>query len=130
VAALGEAVVEGPAAAGVLRSPGQLVQHYAPRARLFLWQDETPLRAGLVAAGLAPSACWVIAHAQIPAGPDWAGVSVIPHDAEAYARALYAEWHRCDEEGVAAIAVQTLPDGPEWRGIADRLQRASAMGAS
>lgn len=131
VAALGAPVAEASAAgapAGVLRSPGQLARHYAPRARLLVlgWRDESSLRADLQARGLTPGACWVIAYDQLPGGAGWAGVSVIPHDAEAFARALYAELHRCDEAGVRAIVVQSLPEGPEWRGIADRLRRASA----
>jgi L-threonylcarbamoyladenylate synthase len=50
---------------------------------------------------------------------------VVPHDAEAYARALYGELHRCDDEGAQLIVVETLPEGLEWQGIADRLKRAS-----
>ncbi len=53
-------------------------------------------------------------------------VSVIPHDAEAFARAIYAELHHCDEAGAELIVVEELPRNSEWRGIADRLQRAAA----
>jgi L-threonylcarbamoyladenylate synthase len=52
-------------------------------------------------------------------------VSVIPHDAEAFARALYGELHRCDEAGAGAIVVEAPPESAEWAGIADRLRRAS-----
>ena len=69
--------------------------------------------------------CHVLAHTKIPADKQFAGVSVIPHDAEAFARALYAELHRCDEAGVETIVVEAPPDLPEWSGIADRLRRAS-----
>jgi len=68
----------------------------------------------------------IIAHTIIPAVENFAGVSVIPHDAEAFARALYAGLHRCDEAGVEFIVVEEPPDLPEWSGIADRLRRASA----
>jgi hypothetical protein len=73
-----------------------------------------------------PSTCFVIAHTHIPAGENFARVSVIPHDAEAFARAIYAELHRCDEAGAELIVVETPPASPEWSGIADRLRRASA----
>jgi L-threonylcarbamoyladenylate synthase len=53
-------------------------------------------------------------------------VAIIPADPEAYARALYAELHRCDELGAAIILVEALPPGVEWQGIQDRLERASA----
>jgi len=69
---------------------------------------------------------FVIAHTNIPAGFGAANVSVIPHDAEAFARALYAELHRCDAAGAALIVVEAPPDSPEWSGIADRLRRAAA----
>jgi L-threonylcarbamoyladenylate synthase len=51
---------------------------------------------------------------------------VIPHDAEAFARAIYAELHHCDEAGAELIIVETPPSTEEWRGITDRLTRAAA----
>ena len=72
------------------------------------------------------STCHVIAHTKIPSGGNFAGVSVIPHDAEAFARAFYAELHRCDAAGAETIIVEAPPDLPEWSGIADRLRRAAA----
>ncbi|NBV24037.1 MAG: threonylcarbamoyl-AMP synthase [Proteobacteria bacterium] len=112
----------------VLRSPGQLPKHYSPKARLLVlaWQHEVDLLRQIETLGLAPDRVWVLAYAQIPLGGGLGAVSVIPHDAEAYARALYAELHRCDDEGAACIVVEAPPDSPEWRGIADRLRRASA----
>jgi Putative GTP-binding controlling metal-binding len=67
----------------------------------------------------------VIAHTRIPFGPGFGGVSVIPHDAEAFARALYAELHRCDASGAALIVVEAVPNETEWRAVADRLARAA-----
>jgi L-threonylcarbamoyladenylate synthase len=55
-----------------------------------------------------------------------ARVSVIPHDAEAFARAIYAELHRCDDAGAECIVVEAPPDTAAWRAIADRLQRAAS----
>ena len=72
------------------------------------------------------SGCFIIAHTKIPAGFRAENVSVIPHDAEAFARALYAELHRCDAAGAKLIVVEAPPDLPEWSGIADRLRRAAA----
>ncbi len=127
-AVLGE-VSEGAASAdeGSLRSPGQLPKHYAPRARLHVlaWSDEAALRRLLVPLQVAPATTFVVAHTHIPAPAGWGGVSVIPHDAEAYARALYAELHRCDEQGAEIIVVEAVPDTPEWAALADRLRRAA-----
>jgi L-threonylcarbamoyladenylate synthase len=68
----------------------------------------------------------VIAHAQIPSPEPFARVCVIPHDAEAFARAIYAELHHCDDAAAEAIIVEAPPDAPEWTGISDRLRRAAA----
>ncbi len=111
-----------------LRSPGMLAKHYSPKAKLTVlnWKDDADLRALLVARHLSPTNCFVIAHTTIPASFGAENVSVIPHDAEAFARALYSELHRCDEAGAKLIIVEAPPDLPEWSGIADRLRRAAA----
>ena len=111
-----------------LRSPGLLAKHYSPKAKLIVlsWRDDSDLEFKIKNLKLTIQVCHVIAHTQIPSGGNFARVSVIPHDAEEFARALYAELHRCDEMGVAAIIVEAPPDLPEWAGIADRLRRAAA----
>jgi L-threonylcarbamoyladenylate synthase len=110
-----------------LRSPGLLQKHYSPRAKLLVlnWTDDAELKA-LVACHSSLVTCFIIAHTTIPSGENFGGVSVIPHDAEAFARALYAELHRCDEAGAELIVVEAPPDLPEWAGITDRLRRAAA----
>jgi L-threonylcarbamoyladenylate synthase len=111
-----------------LRSPGLLAKHYSPKASLVVlnWRDDRELCHQLSTLNHQLSAICVIAHSRIPSGEKFAGVSVIPHDAEAFARALYAELHRCDEAGAKLIVVEAPPDLPEWGGIADRLRRAAA----
>lgn len=116
------------AGGGVLRSPGLLKRHYSPRARLVVlrWRDEAELRRQLAPWQAVPARTCVVAHANVPAPKEWLRVSVVPHDPEAFARALYAELHHCDEAGAGTIVVEGLPEGPEWRAIADRLSRAAA----
>ncbi len=111
-----------------LRSPGLLAKHYSPKARLLVlkWAGNTELAADLVTRHVSPATCFIIAHTNIPTAGKFGGVSVLPHDAEAFARALYAELHRCDEAGAEWIVVETPPDAPEWSGVADRLRRAAA----
>lgn len=111
-----------------LKSPGMLAKHYSPKARLLVltWQNEAELKARLAELGVSPAGASVLAHSHIPLGGGFGSVSVIPHDAEAYARALYAELHHCDEQGAACIVVEAPPETPEWQGIADRLRRAAA----
>jgi L-threonylcarbamoyladenylate synthase len=128
-AAMGEVAVGGGAEKGaaVRRSPGLMPKHYAPKAKLVLlsWQNEDDLAAKVAVYGIKPDKIHVLAHHVIPARPGFGRVSNIPQDAKAWARVLYAELHRCDEAGAQLIVVETPPPGEEWRGIADRLTRAS-----
>jgi L-threonylcarbamoyladenylate synthase len=112
----------------MLRSPGLLKKHYSPKAKLLVlrWRDDAELKSQLVTRHLSPTTCFVIAHTKIPSDGNFADVSVMPHDAEAFARALYAELHRCDEAGAGLIVVEAPPESAEWSGIADRLRRAAA----
>jgi L-threonylcarbamoyladenylate synthase len=111
-----------------LKSPGLLKKHYAPKARLLIlsWGNDTDLKSQIANRKSQTVSCHVIAHTHIPSGESFARVSVIPHDAKAFARAIYAELHRCDEAGAELIVIEAPPESPEWLGIADRLRRASA----
>jgi L-threonylcarbamoyladenylate synthase len=108
-----------------LKSPGLLKKHYSPKAKLLVlnWRDDADLKSRITHHA---SRIHIIAHTQIPAAENFADVSVMPHDAEAFARALYAELHRCDAAGAELIVVETPPETPEWSGVADRLRRAAA----
>ena len=111
----------------LLRSPGLLAKHYSPKAKLILlqWRDENDLAAQVSNYPIPRDKIHVIAHHAIPLRQNFGRVAVIAHDAEAFARAIYAELHRCDEAGAELIVVEAPPTGEEWRGIADRLTRAS-----
>ena len=113
---------------GLLKSPGMLEKHYAPRAKLMIlsWRNDTELLKELTKRADDLSSVHVITHTHIPSSSQLGGVSVIPHDAEAFARALYAELHRCDESGARVIVVEQVPNTPAWIGIADRLRRAAS----
>ncbi|HSY74037.1 MAG TPA: L-threonylcarbamoyladenylate synthase [Dongiaceae bacterium] len=112
----------------VLRSPGLLQKHYSPKTKLVVlnWRDEADLKSQIANRKPQIQNCHVIAHTKIPSVENFADVSVMPHDAEAFARAIYAELHRCDEAGAELIVVEAPPDSPEWSGIEDRLRRAAA----
>jgi L-threonylcarbamoyladenylate synthase len=92
------------------------------------WRDEAGLEEHVRRAesGVARSRIHVIAHTCIPSGKHFGCVNVIPHDAEAFARALYAELHRCDEAGAELIVVEAPPDEPGWAAVTDRLRRAAS----
>ena len=128
LAVTGELAVGACESAEVLKSPGMLRKHYSPKARLVVWSwgDEAELEVRSSKAEVRRQRIHVIAHTRIPSGGGFGGVSVIPHDAYAFARAIYAALHQCDEAGAELIVVEALPDTPEWRAIADRLRRAAA----
>ncbi|MCS7337110.1 MAG: L-threonylcarbamoyladenylate synthase [Verrucomicrobiae bacterium] len=111
-----------------LRSPGMLGRHYAPRTRLVIlsWRHEHELETRLHQLGASPDRCYVIAHTRTPRGLPLRGVSVLPREPAAYARALYAELHKADNAGAKLIAVEAPPAQPAWAAILDRLRRAAA----
>ena len=126
-AAIGEGVLNEGAGdeSMTLRSPGMLRKHYSPKAKLLVleWKSDEELMSRTTHHA---SRTHVIAHTRIPSADGFAGVTVMPRDAAAFARAIYAELHRCDEAGAEVIGVEALPNLTEWRGISDRLTRAAA----
>jgi L-threonylcarbamoyladenylate synthase len=119
---------------GPLRSPGLLRKHYAPKAMLVVlsYPDAADLRRQLqqrTAPGpdLPNPKTWhIIAHSTIPSPEGFGDVRVMPRDPIAFARALYAELHRCDELHAGLIIIESPPPSPEWDAIRDRLTKAAA----
>jgi len=126
---LGTRNAEGGGRKAPLRSPGQLRRHYAPKARLAVlhWRDEADLKSQISTLNSQVGQAHIIAHTRIPKGAEFGHVSVIARAAAAFARAIYAELHRCDEAGAALIVVEALPGTAAWRALADRLRRAAAV---
>jgi L-threonylcarbamoyladenylate synthase len=106
-----------------------LPRHYSPRAKLIVrqWLSDADLASQVQELRINKSRCQVVAHTHIPDPAGFGRVSLIPHDAEAYARALYAELHKCDELGAEVIIVEAVPGTGEWEAIADRLRRAESQ---
>jgi L-threonylcarbamoyladenylate synthase len=128
LAVTGRLALDAAHGSEVLKSPGLLRKHYSPRARLVVcsWRDERELSVQSSRFEVQGAKVHIIAHTRVPAVAGFGRVSVIPHDAEAFARAIYAELHQCDEAGAELIIVEALPNSPEWRPIADRLNKAAA----
>jgi L-threonylcarbamoyladenylate synthase len=112
-AVLGQPVaVAGVQGEGAHPSPGMHERHYSPR---------TPV---------------VVVCGALPPGRGaylWRRRSLnaelkisMPDDPGEYARRLYGALHQADAAGLEWIAVEALPDTPEWAGIADRVGRAVA----
>ena len=125
-AVIGE-VAEGTGSeAAILRSPGLLTRHYAPRARLLVVppaEVTAALRAGRGNTGL------VTREPNSPARyPTAARVVTLPPDAAGYAERMYAALRELDGAGMDRIVVEEPPRSGEWTAVRDRLARASAEG--
>ncbi|MCA9622034.1 MAG: threonylcarbamoyl-AMP synthase [Myxococcales bacterium] len=116
-AALGRAVV-GPDEADVARpaSPGMLLRHYAPRARL----TQVPMGDAAAFTAARTPASGALVHSLEPGPPPH---RCLPSDPEGYARGLYAALHELDAL-CEHIVVEAVPPTPEWAAVADRLGRA------
>ena len=110
-----------------LRSPGLQSKHYAPEANLRIetWRDGEDLRDRIESMGFRSSDTHILAYNHIPAENSAQRICLIPHDPEAYARALYAELHQCDQLEAKLVLIEQIPKSSAWLGIADRLQRAA-----
>lgn len=113
----------------VLRAPGNLPRHYAPRVPLECSQDARGRVAAL--ARRQRVGCLIFGGAGSAAAA--AGERLVqvrmPRSPAAYARRLYAALHELEAAGVARIVVEWPPEGPAWVAIRDRLSRAMRRGA-
>ena len=119
-AVLGPVATAKPPAAEPLKSPGQLQQHYSPRAKLILVEGDLD-----AALGQADVTAHVIARTAAPAAWPSERWHRLPDAAAGFARELYDTLHRCDRLGAETILVQPLPDGDEWAALRNRLNRAA-----
>lgn len=112
---LGEIETAAAAVDAAHLSPGMHPRHYSPRTRLmvvagardvpgregaFVWRK----RSGLVSRSIR-----------------------MPADPAHYAARLYAVLHELDAENWPWIAVEAVPNTPEWAAIRDRLERAAEV---
>lgn len=105
------------------RAPGSLAAHYAPATPLRL--VESPLLESETARLAAAGAVIVLARRKpvADAGGQW---MLLPEEAAAYARDLYARLREADAGGAVHILVESPPAGSEWVAAHDRLRRAAA----
>jgi L-threonylcarbamoyladenylate synthase len=107
------------------KAPGTLRSHYSPAAQVVLVDADAvaPQAASLLAEGRRVGLLAPPTDAPVPAG-----LSVLdaPHDADEFARALYARLREADAQHLDVVLV--VPPAAEGIGVAvrDRLQRASS----
>ena len=104
---------------------GSLASHYAPRAKVRLWDaaDIAPAWAALHASDRTHTAVYA---PQASALNDVIHHHDMPTDAAACAHELFAVLRALDVAQVQTIWVAQADHTPAWAGIADRLQRAAA----
>lgn len=106
-------------------SPGLARKHYAPAARVSLWDGASALDARLAQANADEPVVVVALAEQVgERAYPWGWRIELPDDPQAYARELYRVLHRVDELGAVEVLIQGPPDGPAWRAVWDRLSRA------
>jgi L-threonylcarbamoyladenylate synthase len=107
------------------RASGTLESHYAPRARVRL-MDARSLQTALDLLGAEASQIATYSRAILRSNSAGLLRRRMPDDAIETARQLFAVLRDFDDQGVRLIWVETPPPTPEWDGVRDRLQRASA----
>jgi L-threonylcarbamoyladenylate synthase len=106
------------------RASGTLASHYAPRTRTRLVPGCDLAAVNATREHGAPRA--VLARTQAPP-PHFRGTWIVAGtDPAAYAQALYANLRKLDAAGADEILVESVPAGPEWDAVRDRLQRAAS----
>lgn len=107
------------------RASGTLEAHYAPAAKVRL-MDAKALQTGLDLLGADAAHIAVYARAALRTQSSKLVMRRMPDDATATAQQLFAVLRGFDDDGVKLIWIETPPTSPEWEGVRDRLQRASA----
>jgi L-threonylcarbamoyladenylate synthase len=106
------------------RASGTLESHYAPRAKVRLMSGQQ-IQAALDLLG--PDAKHIAVYTRTTQRAARAVVQRrMPADAAACAQELFAVLRALDATGVKLIWVETPPEGADWDGVRDRLQRAAA----
>ncbi|WP_394789125.1 L-threonylcarbamoyladenylate synthase [Rhodoferax sp.] len=110
------------------RASGTLEAHYAPSAKVRLMGAKA-LQTALDLLGQAldgkPASIGIYARSLLQSRSAQVVYRRMPDDAEAAAQELFAALRQFDTQGVRLIWIETPPDGPDWEGVRDRLQRAS-----
>ncbi|MBT9506342.1 L-threonylcarbamoyladenylate synthase [Rhodoferax sp.] len=114
------------------RASGTLESHYAPHAKVRLMdakalQTALDLLGGDIDGGKADGPV-IATYSRVILQSRSSKVlrRRMPDDAATTAQQLFAVLREFDAQGVKLIWIETPPEAPEWDGVRDRLQRASA----
>lgn len=121
-------VHDSESAPAILKAPGQLQRHYAPRTPLEIAADDGCKRVETLG-GQGLRVGWLTFAGKVTALGSNIVVKRLPSDAASYAAQLYAALHQLDDAGVDRIVVSRPPDTEEWLAVRDRLRRAETIEA-
>lgn len=107
-------------------APGMLRRHYAPKGAVRLFSEADRALAGADVEAARAEGQRVGALLLAPFDTELDHPILMPRDAVAYARQLYAALHTLDREQCDLILIEQVSETPEWRGVRDRLSRAGA----
>ncbi|RDK07540.1 L-threonylcarbamoyladenylate synthase [Cupriavidus lacunae] len=111
-----------PPDAAAPRASGTLKAHYAPHTPL-LMADAQAASAQLASLPDDARVAWVGRAPLVDQRCTWVQA---PNDAVAYARELYRLLRKLDKQGYTQLMFEVLPEGQDWAGVRDRLERAAA----
>ncbi|MGH8786998.1 MAG: L-threonylcarbamoyladenylate synthase [Cupriavidus necator] len=111
-----------PPDAAAPRASGTLKAHYAPHTPLLL-ADAQAASAQLASLPDDARVAWVGRAPLVDQRCTWVQA---PADAAAYARELYRLLRKLDKQGYTQLMFEVLPEGQDWAGVRDRLERAAA----
>ena len=106
------------------RAPGALASHYAPTAKVRL-MDAKALQTALDLLGLDAANIAVYARTMPRLVSNKVLARRMPDDALATAQQLFAVLRDFDAQGARLIWIEQPPQGAEWDGVRDRLERAA-----
>jgi len=112
-----------PGSTAAPRASGTLAAHYAPSTDMKIVARDRLLDL-LSAYRHSGRRCAVLAHSQPPQAGMPHAWRLLPADSAGYARELYAALRELDKARMDLIAVEAIPDTPDWAAVADRLSRA------
>ncbi len=105
-----------------LPSPGMMLRHYAPKARLEISASNSSERIRLLASS-GESVGWLTLESCRTI--EGCIIRKLPQNAQEYAHYLYAALHELDGYSLSVIVVDAVPEGEEWDAVRDRISRAA-----
>ncbi len=108
------------------RVPGQVLNHYAPKAPLYLLSQNDIQEIALHFSENSQKKCFILSFNAPNHNYSHKNITYInmPLDSEHYAACLYHTLREIDEKKPDVILVEKIPEEKNWEAIAERLEKA------